>query len=231
MQLTAQRNRLAIDTSAPDGVLEVRSGGIPFWRNGGAVQFELALFDKTTLFNDLSNIDQIQLDIKPVSPQGLKTDVALITTNLSHLYFNGALTSAAWAGGAPADCHALLTLSGAQSKMDLGGQDQVQFWLVLTALLLSGDNVILGGTLINCVEDGYGVGAPATVAPPTWLTEAQSDARYLQVIDLTAYAMEGATDAPAAAPADTTKPAFYFGPSGTFYRWKVATQTWVQVIG
>jgi fructose-specific component phosphotransferase system IIB-like protein len=182
MKISAFRNRLKINTAQQTGITEVLNGATPFTWNGSAVQFELGLFYRDALVDDLSNIDQLTLEIKPLDDL---TGAALVSKTISSGALNGTLSEADWADNDEDNCHAKVELTGDEATFDLADQDANTFWLVISILRDDGEAITLGATQITVQEDGRGVEAPESVVTPTYLTLAQSDARYVLSLDLT----------------------------------------------
>ncbi len=190
MKISAWRNRLAVAVGSKNGINEVLSGGTPFHWNGSAVQFEIAFFRNSTLIDDLSNIDQVQIELKRADD---RTGEPVMAKVLASADLNGALTADAWAAGGEDDCHALISFTGAEADLDLEGEETGEFWLVISALRSDGEPITTGASSYAVEEDGRGSSVPAAVVTPTYLTLAQSDARYVMAIDLTVVESEIAT--------------------------------------
>ncbi len=190
MQIDNQRIRLAIDTSQMGSINDVLTGNSPQFWNGVDLQFELGLFRGATLL-DISNLSSITIDLKESDDV---TGLPVMSATLSSGSFNNALTLNAWNGGAAADSHALLTFTNSATNLFIADSPQT-FWLVISAL--TGDSpahkIVLGATPLTVVEGGEGVNPPASVATPLYYTAAQSDARYVQSIDLSTIKSEIAT--------------------------------------
>jgi hypothetical protein len=183
MIIANQRIRLAIDTSQMGNINDVITGATPQFWNGVDLQFELAVFYGATL-SDISNFDSITIDLKKSDP---RTGLPLMSATIPSNQLNESLTLQAWQGGAPADCHALVTFTNAQTNLELS-DDTDTFWLVVSALTADSlaHKIVLGATPLNVTEGGEGVTPPASVVEPTYYTAAQSDARFQRTVDLTA---------------------------------------------
>lgn len=182
MQINAYRNRLAVDTSQQSGVSEVRNGSGPFIWNHSACRFEIAIFDRATLVEDVSNLDQIRVQIKPAD---IRTSLPVLSGSIDSGDIKQDLTQEDWDAGNPDDAHAVVEFNSDQVNIDLQGEDSVQYWLVISAQRADGAQIVLGCVQITIAEDGLTVDAPATVSAPIYLTLEQSDARYVHSLDLT----------------------------------------------
>lgn len=178
-----QRIRLAIDVSQMANINDVITGNTPQFWNGVDLQFELAFFYGANLI-DISNLDSITVDLKDSDP---RTGLPVMSATLASGSFNPGLTLDAWLGGAPSDCHALITFTNSETNIDLQDDLGDTYWLVISALTNDSPahKLVMGGTPLNVVEGGEGVTPPASVVTPIYYTAAQSDARYTLSVDLT----------------------------------------------
>lgn len=151
MRISAFRNRLQIDTSARDGITELLNGGNPFFWNGSALQFEIGLFRKETIVDDLDNFSEIKLEIKPLDD--IDAD-ALMSATVLPPDIEDEITAAEWEAGEEEHCHALFEFSGSEANLDLDGASEKNFWLVLAAKRLDGESITLGCSEVTVKEDG-----------------------------------------------------------------------------
>lgn len=156
--ISAFRNRLQVDTSDRTGVLEKLNGGNPFFWNGSCAQFELAFFRKETLIADLSNISELRVELKPFPSIN---STALMSETILGDDVNSALTLDEWNAGAEDDCHAKIFFGSDVTNLDLGGDSDKQFWLVISAKRIDGQTFTLGCTQITVAEDGSSLEASA----------------------------------------------------------------------
>jgi hypothetical protein len=175
IRISAFRNRLRVDTSAREGIREELNGSNPFFWNGSAVQFEIGLFRKEDLVDDLSNIAGIVLEVKSLAD---KTGPALMSVTLTALDILGSLTLEEWDGGAETNCHAKASFGSDDATLNLGGTDTKDFWLVIAAIRNDGENVTLGCSAITVQEDGSSATASAAAGSNFRFNQSYPEIKY-----------------------------------------------------
>ena len=176
-QLISRRFRVALDIAKQNELTDQTTGQAPKHWAGNPAAFQLGLFSAGAIVSDVSNIESIELQLKANAGSGsTKTvpadDAATVATASIVTADLAAVTSDDWTN--KDGQHGTIELTGAQLAQEPG-----HYWLVFAATLTGiSAPVVLGAGWIEIVQDGYG--DPGT--PPvgeTYLTAAQSDARYM----------------------------------------------------
>lgn len=173
MQATRERIRIALDVSKADALQDKLTLSTPdFWR-GTDVQFELGLFYGATLL-DVSNLQQIRLIIRESTTD--PTGTIVMDKTISS--FDNTLAQATWDDDTKQ--HGLISfIPNETSPTFAAGVTSKDYWLVITALTLTGEKITLGTSICTVREDGDGSGSGPAAGDPTYYTAVQSDARYV----------------------------------------------------
>lgn len=177
IQITSDRVRLAIVQTDKSAIEDFISGNTPTWYNGNDLQFEIGFFTDLSFgaLDDISNIDSITLQIKPLTN---KSGAAVMAATLASGDLNDALTLGQWNANDPTLAQAIITFVNGVTNINLNGLDQQNFWMVISAVLTNGSKVTLATGQVTIVESGFATAVPSFVVTPTYYTAAQSDARY-----------------------------------------------------
>jgi hypothetical protein len=153
-QYPRERIRLAVQVTAPSEVEEITdkiTGQSPdFWR-GTDLQFELGFFwDADSLKElDISNFATIRLDIRdPINRRG----PAIISETIGQVDMDPAMTAETWADDTRQ--HAKIVVSKAKTFIDMLGKNERDLLLVLSVVMISGDEDVLGVCGIRVSEAG-----------------------------------------------------------------------------
>lgn len=174
-QITRERVRIEVTPSTHINLVDLILGATPSIYNNVDVQFELAFFQNGTLA-DLSNLDQITLEIKP-SPN--IDALPYISQTVASGDFNNGLTLEQWESGDPAYYHVLVVIPNGLNAFPVF-DDADDFWLAISGLTSDSppQKLVMGTGPITVVDSGAGIQTPTIISTPIYLTAAQSDARY-----------------------------------------------------
>jgi hypothetical protein len=174
--ISRKRIRLACDpqkrADISDYLKDVFTSATPeLWR-GNDVQFEIALYNGTTLETDLSNIASLTLTIRQSNASG----AILATKTIAAAALDDSLTAETWTDNTKQ--HALVTLTSAETNIAVGSH-----WLVIDIATndTPGQAVTLGATTLKIVEDGAGSAGEPEVALGAAYSKSEADARYVQI--------------------------------------------------
>ncbi len=193
------RIRIAADLfrfEAFNDVLRADEDYRPKFRAGDDIQFEIGFFNNGTL-QDLSGIASVTLEIKPLDAELIERfaedddadnydlrgpDLSLTpirSKTIAASDLNTGLTETNWNSRDPEHCHALISLSAAESNIAAGDR-----WLTiaittndspgLTRTVCAGPIRVLGGGLSQSAS-------PESNAPETFYNTDEADARFLQL--------------------------------------------------
>lgn len=176
---TKQRIRLAFDATSRKPIKDKTTGETPFIWRGNDVVFEFAGFYGNPLLSgvqliDVTNVSSLSLHVKPYND---RDGDPLMTKTVDATAINPSLAVADWL--VDTDQHASVTFLKTETALDLGTENEVNYWLVVKAVLLSGAEITWGATTLTVIEDGTNAGTSPTPAPPTSYTKEESDARYM----------------------------------------------------
>lgn len=171
--ITAKHLRLSVNIASMEDIQDVKTGDVPrIWR-GNNIRFELGFFYGDTL-SSISDIASITLQVK--ADRG---DAALMEATIAAVDMDNTLTQGTWDDGTKQ--HAVVEFTGAETNLDLSGDDEKIFWLVIAAVTTAapGKDITLGAGKFTIEEDGYLTpGTPPTPAEDFW-NKTESDARYM----------------------------------------------------
>jgi hypothetical protein len=193
--------RLPLRLDKADVVQDIVTSAAPRFWNGTNVKFQLGFFYGLTLL-DLVDFDSVQLQVKDVNS---KTGLPYMQKTLSSSSLNNLLSLETWNDGSSQHCE--IEFDKTETILPLSS-DSTDFWLVVSAIVNDTNaptarEIVLGAAKITVLESGATYGAPDSVIEPTYLTQAQSDARYLMAIDLTTIEADVATALAQSATAET----------------------------
>lgn len=150
--LTA-RIRLRCDGERYSSAIDVATGNTPAHWVGTNLRVELAAFYLAQLV-DVSLYSSITVEVRNTSRTG---DILMSKTTGT---LNNALAESEWDAGTAQ--HAVLQFSAAETKLSLAGLSK-EFWLVVSAVGVGGEQVTLGACKFTMHEDGHDASLP--VAP------------------------------------------------------------------
>ena len=172
-QLTRQGIRLRADARSRQPLLDFYTNATPQGWVRAATQFEVALGSGGTLV-DVTNLSSVSIEAAPYAD---KDGARVFAKTLAGTALDPTLSEATWADGTRQ--HALFVLSSAEMNVALAGADRADFWLVVTALTLTGDPIVCGtGRLILTDNGTFNAAPPPPANPGMGLTVEQADARY-----------------------------------------------------
>jgi hypothetical protein len=182
MSFPRQRLRIKVDVSTREMAVDVIGQQPSLWR-GSATDVEVAFFNSTALVTDFTTVSTITLEIRDYSSAtGVDTGSPIVAVTLTAAEINDALTEEEWDAGTAA--HAKFTLTPQNANLDVGTTGVADYWLDVYALSTGspGEPYTYGASVLRVYEDGAGTGGTAVPPPdpPTYLTIAESDARYLR---------------------------------------------------
>lgn len=174
-----ERTRMAVDVTSHEPITDVRTGSTPtIWR-GTDLAIELAFAAGADGLVDVSAYSTVTIEIRDA--QSRKQLIA--TKSLATSDLHTALTQDAWEAGT--DQHGTWTWTSDETRWDLQGEFEREFWLVISAITTDtpARKVTLGGTTLRVVEDGAGetTNSP-TPGDPTYPTLTQVQNLIGQVI-------------------------------------------------
>lgn len=142
--------RLVLDTRHRGMAVDANTGDTPsIWR-GAAARFDWALF----FGEDLKSVGKLSSVSLEVKPKDNRLGRALMSSTVSGELLNDALLLDNWQAGS--DQHGTFRFAADLTALDLGGKNEEQFWLVISALTndVPARRVTLDATLLTIVEDG-----------------------------------------------------------------------------
>lgn len=169
--MNCNRNRIRVEgnTAKPYAELvNLLTGGAPIIPRARVLRLELGIYCDETFETDLSQVSSITAELKPV---GNRTATALASKTVSSF---STITENQWESGET--WHASLEFSEIQTALDMGGNDNLPLWLVITAETDQGPVTLAAGTA-SMVEDG-GLSTENAPEPgdPGYYTKEQIDA-------------------------------------------------------
>jgi hypothetical protein len=174
LAITRHRVRAKIDVARFNAPVAVGNNTvIQFWK-GSPVQFEFRFDYSDVLITDLTNLDDLTLQIKTLaSGSDAPAENATVLASKTITTFDDTLTTETWNDATKA--HATIALTGAEANLTAGDA-----WIILAATITGiADPVTLAAGKIKIVADGYDSGAGAAPTPSaSYLNTEQSDARY-----------------------------------------------------
>jgi uncharacterized protein YbaR (Trm112 family) len=177
MALTRKRIRLEADGKirASTKMLDVFTSATPeIWR-GNDVQFEIGLFFDDVLITDLSNIASLSIDVVPDDD---RDGEPVMSGTIEAGDLDDTLDQTSWDDYTKQ--HALITFTGQEANVSLGGAASKTFWLAVSVVTNDDPSrqITVQCTQLKIVEDGAG----STAAPPSYqdnyYSKAASDARF-----------------------------------------------------
>jgi len=176
--LSRKRIRLFADQATRDDeyMEDVYTNATPVLWRGNDVQFEIGLGHDGSIITDISNLASLTLDVKPWTN---RNGDALITKTLDAADLSD-ITQANWDDKTAQ--HALVTLTGDETNIDVGEDNEDKCWLVISMVTNDdpGHSVTLQATKFRIVEDGTGSAGQTQNNASTYYTKAEADARYQQ---------------------------------------------------
>lgn len=160
MQLTRERIRWMLDQQSDGYAKDSITGAIARAARGNDFQIELGFsvtIDDVNTLLDCSVYESATFTLKDAADIGGPTLLQSFTS-----VFNNTLTAEAWDAGA--DQHATIRFTSAETKVDLGGKTEKQFYWSVRARTTDGTDVTLGEGYLKIYSDG--VGGEASVTPP-----------------------------------------------------------------
>jgi hypothetical protein len=133
MALRAQRIRIFANRQTKRVRVDVLTDDTPHLLKPSDLQVEVALFDDDgeTLSTDVGDLAELTLTIKAGDP---RTGAALMEKTVVTVDLSPALTLENWRAGSPAHRHALFEFTAAETDLDLGGETEVSYYLLLTGI-------------------------------------------------------------------------------------------------
>lgn len=190
------RIRIAADLFKFDNFSDALRGDessfIPKLRAGDDAQFEIALFNDGVLLTDLSGIESIRLEIKPMHDEASDSFdpddyedydlrgpavgvVPIREKTLPAAELNATLTQSDWDALEPEDAHAVITLDATETNLAPG--DRWVSIVITTSDQPSQIRTIAAGRL-RILGGGASQGAPASAPGLQYYSATQSDARF-----------------------------------------------------
>ena len=148
------RIRLRCDGERYSSPIDAATGNTPQHWIGTNLQVEIASFYLSQIV-DVNLYDSITVEVRAESRVG---DILMQKTTSA---FNNALLESQWDDGTAQ--HAVLQFSAAETKLALGSNLSKDFWIVVSAVGIGGEQVTLGAGKITMHEDGHDPSLP--VAP------------------------------------------------------------------
>lgn len=160
-QLTRQRIRLGVDTARFDQVKDVKTAAAPVLWRGNDAAFEVGFFRGPELL-DISNFASLTLEVKTNDLAGI-TGAPLMSHTISASSLDNTLNDATWSDESKQ--HALFAFTGGETALDLGGELEKVFYLILSGITsdVPVRHITLGFALLKIKESGV-YGLPPIVA-------------------------------------------------------------------
>lgn len=173
------RCKVNVRSRVGDPLLNVANNATIEGVRGNATEFQFGFFDHTGEIYDLSEVQSLNLKIQPSQTPG---GSVLADQTLAAEELDLTCTGSTWDDETKQ--HATFSFTNAQMNLDLGGAKVKTFWLVVTAILESGDEVTVAAGDFRMVEDNNATAGDPDENPGTLLTLEQADARYLPAVPL-----------------------------------------------
>lgn len=176
--LNAVQILLALIQGSRDKIVDKLTGKPPAIPRGNGVRLRCGIFisDPTaaSLVDDLSNIASVTCQVRKDGPLG----EALFDKTIAIGDFdNTGLTWLEWDG--KTDQHFSVELTAEETGQAMpSGKTELPIYIAFEAHPVSGDPIFLGSITTVIFEDGIGSSGSPVVGDPTYLTAAESDARY-----------------------------------------------------
>lgn len=172
MQYGRKRVRVIVDLDKREPLMDVATGATPrIWR-GESVQVEVLFRYLGVVLDDFSNVASMTLDVLAAT----RTGSVLMSQTIAGEELTACSEEAFSAGTGQ---HAAFVFSGTLTALDLVGQTEREFWMVVSGVTndVPAEPVTYGGGQFVVEEDGAGSTTPPDPVV-NYLTSAQSDARY-----------------------------------------------------
>jgi len=166
--LATKTTRLKVDLSRETNLLTQANRTPEIWR-GTDWQLQLGVFQGDTPY-DLSQVESLTVEIRDNSN---RTAAAYVSKTVAAADITNTITLENWTSGAAQHCS--VDFTDEETSLDLGGNEKV-YLLAIGVIATDGKRTTLGTTILKVKEDGLGSESPGGA---TFLTEAQSDARYV----------------------------------------------------
>jgi len=147
------RVRLRCDGERFSSAIDAATGNIPAHWRGTNLRVEIGAFYAGQLV-DVGLYDAVTVEVRAASRTG---DVLMSKTTGN---LNNNLTVEEWDAGTAQ--HAVLEFLAAETSLNLGGQTQKEFWIVVSALGNGGEQVTLGAGKFVQHEDGHDPSLPVS---------------------------------------------------------------------
>ena len=174
---------LTTRSNPPISPIDINTGLPPRFFRGEDVDFSIGIFDCFGDSVDLSNLSFLELDIFPAqlpaqaSPGNLgyapfsslpypsTPPAPLLTVTVAASSITPTITKADWLEGLAAQ--AVMSLSWIQTaSLNLGGETEADFWIVLQGITGIGRRIVYGACLLKVYESGESaIYLPNTTAP------------------------------------------------------------------
>ncbi len=180
--LDRKRIRILGDQSlrTNDSLTDILASSSPEMFRGNDVQFEIGIGVSGLLQIDISNIATLTLEVKPSADK--RTDAPLMSKSIPSSELKQDLTQQLWNENDPANAHGLVTFTGTETNINLGGAFELDTWLVLSVTTndAPGHDITLGRSIFKIVEDGTGSAEDPPNFGQNFYDKVTSDARFMQ---------------------------------------------------
>jgi hypothetical protein len=176
VQLESQGFRFWCDERSRQPLLDYYTHAAPQGWSAASTQFEVAFASRGTLV-DVTNLSSVRLDGVAYNN---RDGARLFSQTLPGSSLNNTLTLDTWEDGSQQ--HALFVFDQSAMNIVPSGAQTLQVWLIITALTVSGDQLVCGAGMMTFNDDGAFASAaspPANAGAAISLGDA--DARYAPI--------------------------------------------------